>query len=162
MDVNWDLFIKDQYSEPFYQNQNPGESCIIHYIKQASHTLMDLTGAPPSTWYYACVYITEVHNRTADLHLPGCITPYQMRHGITPDISAYLQYTFWEAVLYLDSEESWPRTKERPGHWVGVAHNIGDSLTFYILMLVNNHRFLFLRIDEGTHMVFCVLKRLAT
>jgi hypothetical protein len=52
--------------------------------------------------------------------------------GVTPDISAYLQFTFWEAILFLDSEESWPHTKEHPGRWLGVAHNIGDALTYWI------------------------------
>ena len=52
--------------------------------------------------------------------------------GSTVDISAFLQFTFWQRVLYLDHEEPWPHSKERPGYWVGVAHNIGDALTYWI------------------------------
>ena len=51
---------------------------------------------------------------------------------MTADISAFLQFCFWERVLYLDHEESWPRSHERPGYWLGVAHNIGDALTYWI------------------------------
>ena len=55
-----------------------------------------------------------------------------MRHGITPDISAYLQFQFWKPILYLDVEESWPNTKKRAAHWLGVCLNIGDALTYYV------------------------------
>ena len=87
--------------------------------------------APPdAAWYLAVKYLADVHNITYDTTL-GC-TPYEKRHGITPDISAYLQHTFWEPIVYLDHEETWPTTKERAGRWVGIAHNIGDTLTYWI------------------------------
>src|SRR5688500_15443933 len=59
--------------------------------------------------------------------------PLQYKTGVTPDISVLLQFTFWQPILYLDHEEVWPSSKERAGRWVGVAHNIGDSLTYWIL-----------------------------
>ncbi|HEY9710848.1 MAG TPA: reverse transcriptase domain-containing protein, partial [Oculatellaceae cyanobacterium] len=49
------------------------------------------------------------------------------------DISAYLLFTFWQLILYLDHEAEWPASKERSGHWIGVANGIGDALTFWIL-----------------------------
>ena len=59
--------------------------------------------------------------------------PRQYRTGITPDISPWLQFTFWQPILYLDSEDCWPASKERSGFWLGVAENIGDFLTYWIL-----------------------------
>jgi len=35
--------------------------------------------------------------------------------------------------LFLDTEESWPATREHPGRWLGVAHNVGDELTYWVL-----------------------------
>ena len=61
------------------------------------------------------------------------MTSLQYKTGVTPDISVYLQFTFWQPILYLDHESNWPSSKERSGRWVGVAHNIGDALTFWIL-----------------------------
>ncbi len=61
------------------------------------------------------------------------MTPKQRRHCILPGISAYLQHAFRDPILYLDHEETWPNTKERPGRWLGVAYNIGDCLTYWIL-----------------------------
>ena len=56
---------------------------MIRYLKQATHTLLDHTGAPDSAWYHACVYICEVYNHTADMILKDGMTPYQMHHGVT-------------------------------------------------------------------------------
>ena len=61
------------------------------------------------------------------------MTPLQYATGVTPDISAFLQFTFWQPILYLDHKAVWPASKECSGHWLGVAHNIGDSLTYWIL-----------------------------
>ena len=58
-----------------------------------------------------------------------------MRHGVTPDISAYILFTFWEKILYLDNEQSYPNSKEVPGYFLGVAKHSGDALTFNILTL---------------------------
>ncbi len=132
-EIQREFCIKDQWSEPHYQNQNPVEGCAIRLLKQQSHVLMDRTGAPPPTWYFAVTYLSEIHNLCSDPALPGEIPPYQFRHGHTLDISAYLLFQFWSRVLYLDPESTWPNTKERSGRWLGVAHNIGDPLTFWIL-----------------------------
>src|SRR5688572_22243515 len=61
------------------------------------------------------------------------MTPIQYRKGVTPDISAFLQFTFWQPILYLDHESHWPESKERSARWVGMAHSIGDALTFWVL-----------------------------
>ena len=61
------------------------------------------------------------------------MTPLQYQKGVTPDISSYLQFTFWQPVLYLDHEAEWPSSKERSGRWIGIAQSIGDMLTFWIL-----------------------------
>jgi len=51
---------------------------------------------------------------------------------MTPDISAYWQHSFWEPIVYLDHKKTWPTTRERASRWVGIAHNIGDTLTYWI------------------------------
>ena len=40
--------------------------------------------------------------------------------------------TFWQPILYLDNETTWPSSYERSGYWLGVADNIGDLLTYWI------------------------------
>ena len=61
------------------------------------------------------------------------MTPLQYKHRVTPDISEFLQFTFWQPILYLDHESKWPASRERSARWDGVAHGIGDALTFWVL-----------------------------
>ena len=58
--------------------------------------------------------------------------PRQYRTGVTPDISAFLQFKLWDCILYLDPEAPWPFFNERTAYWVGVTENIGDALTYWI------------------------------
>jgi hypothetical protein len=53
--------------------------------------------------------------------------------GTTPNISGLLLFTFFEKVYYLDAESPFPESKEKPGWFVGVAENIGDAMTFWVL-----------------------------
>jgi hypothetical protein len=133
MDINREFMIKDQLTEPYHPQQNPVETNAIRYLKGQIHILLDITGAPDSAWYMAAKYIADINNICLDASLPNRITPLQYQKGVTPDISAYLQFTFWQPVLYLDHEAIWPSSKERSGRWVGTAHGIGDLLTFWIL-----------------------------
>ena len=61
------------------------------------------------------------------------MSPEQVATGITPDVSAYLDFTFYDPVYYYDEAESFPSTKERLGRWLGPTVNCGDAMTFYIL-----------------------------
>jgi hypothetical protein len=137
--IQRNLLVQDQFSEPHHQHQNPVEGGAIKWLKAASHRLLDRTGAPDSAWYLALKYLADIHNISYDRTIG--MTPYQKRHGRTPDISAYLQHTFWSPILYYDHEETWPATKERTGRWVGVAKNVGDCLTYWI-------------VDEQTHQLY--------
>ena len=58
-------------------------------------------------------------------------TPISVRHGYTPDISAFLQFQFWEKV-YFKVDEKAPNPKEAPGYWIGVSEYVGDAMTFVI------------------------------
>jgi hypothetical protein len=73
-----------------------------------------------------------VNNWTADRTLRWKC-PHTKRDGVYPDISALLSFHFYEPVYYLDVEEPTPLSKEKAGYWLGVAHNVGDALTYHIL-----------------------------
>ena len=93
---------------------------------------MNISGAPNYVWPHCMIWIADIHNITAKEAL-SYRTPYESRHGVTPDISAYLLFTFWEKILYLDTETTFPNSKELPGYFLGVAKSSGDALTFLIL-----------------------------
>ena len=79
--------------------------------------------------------------RVDDVEVLDVTPPAQSGETITDEFLVLLsQYasvydvpSFKEFVLYLDVEAKFPKSKERPGYWLGVAHNIGDALTFWVL-----------------------------
>ena len=107
------------------------ESGAIKWLKSQTHALLDRTDAPASAWFFAAEYLASIWNRT--WHPAIKMTPHQARHGVPPDISPYLQFSFWEPVLHLDHESTFPHTKERSGRWVGVSHHVGDIMTYKII-----------------------------
>ncbi len=64
--------------------------------------------------------------------------PWEIATGETSDISACLEFTLRQKVLYHSYDESFPDSRELPGHFLGVSKNCGDALTFYILTKNNN------------------------
>jgi hypothetical protein len=93
---------------------------------------MDRRSAPPKTWLLCSEYLADVHNIASDESLRWQV-PFTIRHGETPDISALFHYQFCEKIYYFDPGETFPKSKEKPGYWVGVAKNVGDALTYKIL-----------------------------
>ena len=47
IDFNREFLVKDEFSEPYNQQQNVVESGGIRWLKSAIHVLLDMTGAPP-------------------------------------------------------------------------------------------------------------------
>jgi hypothetical protein len=125
-----EFMIKDGQSEAHHQHQNPVERGAALWFKSDVPVLLDRTGAPDSAWELAGEYLCLVNKHCWREQLG--MTPIQKRTGVTPDISALLQFSFWERVLFLDHEASFPSSRERSGYWCGIAENVGDALTFKI------------------------------
>jgi len=93
-EINREFMIKDQYTEPYHPQQNPVESNAIRYLKGKVHILLDRTGAPDTAWYFAAVYIADIHNICSGPSLPDEMTPLQYRQGVTPDIFGFFAVYF--------------------------------------------------------------------
>ena len=119
-------------SEPKHQHQNFAEN-RIRTLKDTSNRIMDWTGAPGYTWLLCLIYVATLLNHLANANL-GDFTPLAAMYGVTPDISAYLNFYFNQPVLYA-IDNKWPsESPEKSGRWMGVVHNVGDALTYKILM----------------------------
>ena len=79
------------HSEP-YQNQNPSE---WHYrtIKAWTNTILNRTGAPVNCWLLCMSHVCYLLNHISCESLKGQI-PLTKLHGVTPDISILMMYTF--------------------------------------------------------------------
>jgi hypothetical protein len=118
-------------SEPEHQQQNFAEN-RIRTLKDTSNRIMERTGAPGCTWLLCLVYVASLLNHLANSNLGG-MPPLTKMYGVTIDISAYLNFYFYQPVLYA-VDNKWPsESTEKAGRWVGVAHNVGDALTYKIL-----------------------------
>ena len=125
--------IHDFQSEPDHQNQNTAER-HIQRLKDGTNRVLDRSGAPAHTWLLAMTYIAFLLNHMALDSLDGR-TPFEVLMGITPDISAFLVFYFYQPVYYaVHNKPSFPeKPKERLGYWVGIAENVGDAMCWKIL-----------------------------
>jgi hypothetical protein len=72
-------------------------------------------------------------NYTANASIGNNI-PMQVLTGTTPDISAFLQFDFYEPVYYKTEESHFPSmSTEKSGHFAGISEHVGHALTFMIL-----------------------------
>ena len=125
-----EYLIKDEFSEVNNQQQNVVETGGIRWLKSATHVLLDMTNAPAFAWFLAVLYLADIHNITWNKEQQSI--PATARDGITCDISKFLQFIFWERVLYLDHTCSFPDSNERAGYFCGCSPNVGDELTYRV------------------------------
>jgi len=99
---------------------------------------MDRTGCPASLWLLCLLYCCAVLNSVAH-EKPHWHTPLEALTGHTPDISALLQFSFWQPVYFAQDTKFPSDSPERLGHWVGIADNVGDALTYNIITDDKDH-----------------------
>jgi hypothetical protein len=125
------LHIDAWQSEPHQQHQNPAER---HYqnIKRVCNTILDRSGAPPSTWLLCLMYVCFLLNNTWCEAISA--VPLRMSTGSTNDISPLLAFHFWEPVYYKLDDSDFPSdSREKRGHFVGISESVGHAMTFKIL-----------------------------
>ena len=127
------FWIKGSQSEPYSPWQVRAE-LYIREIKGAVWHAMSKTSAPKCLRDYCTKYQCKLRNLKAHPHfkLQGR-TPYECVVGRTPDISEYLDYQWYKTVWYRDHDVNFPEDKRKLGKWLGVAHNVGQALCYYIL-----------------------------
>jgi len=98
-----------EFTEPLHPQQNPAELWAAKWLKCNSRILRQWTGAPENTWLYTCQYMADIHNVTSDKTLDWK-TPWEKQCMETPNISAYLQFQFYERIYYLYPTNKFPST----------------------------------------------------
>ena len=91
IDLNRKMMVKDTWSEQGHSNQNTVKALGVKPLKTGTEQLMNRTGAPSAAWLWAQKYIADINNHCATL-FHGWKTLISVRHGYTPDISAFLQF----------------------------------------------------------------------
>ena len=83
-------------------------------------------------WLLCLLYVVYLQNHLAVESL-GWKTPLEVATGQQPDVSALLQFRWWEPVYYSAPRTFPDESREKLGRWVGVAETQGDALTYLIL-----------------------------
>ena len=65
-DINRDLVIRDEFTEPHHPQQNPVEGGAIKFLKSRATMLMDRTNTPKKLWFLCHKYLADVHNVCAN------------------------------------------------------------------------------------------------
>src|SRR5688500_5934788 len=72
-------------------------------------------------------------NLTANASI-GYNIPMQVLTGVTPDISPFLQFDWYEPIYYKTEESHFlSMSNEKSGRFIGVSEHVGHTLTFMIL-----------------------------
>ena len=86
---------------------------------------------PTRLWDYGMQWAADVmsmtHTSAGDIN--GCI-PLAKVTGETPDISQYLDFSFYDRIWYKDNAGLGPQL---PGRWLGVADSHGNLMCYHIL-----------------------------
>ncbi len=123
--------IKDFQCEPHHQHQNFAERKIGD-TKRLTDAIMDRTGTKATYWLLCLLYVVYLMNHLASDVLCG-LTPIEVATGQRPDISALLQFRWFEPVLYSVDHTFAADSPESSGRGVGIADTQGDALTYLIL-----------------------------
>ena len=131
--VNRKYCIRTGYTVPYQQQQNYAENRGGNF-KFAVCKLMHLTPhAPREYWCYAASFLDKVRRILSKPGLNGKSATERV-HGYTVDISRF-RFPWFSPVWYFDPTGSadFPHDRMKPGFFLDVAENTGDSFSYVIL-----------------------------
>jgi predicted hotdog family 3-hydroxylacyl-ACP dehydratase len=125
--------IKPTTTEPYSEWQNRAEAAVRE-IKRGLKRTMQRTRTPKRLWDYCGEWVAAVRRLTAH-DLPGLDgrVPDEVVKGNTPDIAEYAQFDWYQYVWCHDPAVQFPNDQRRLARWIGVAHSVGNPMTFWVL-----------------------------
>jgi hypothetical protein len=122
--------IQQHVSEPNLHNQSPAER-VVREVRRKLYRVMFRRNLSKIFWDYGMRWVCEVMSRTHTRpQRIDCGIPLEKVTGETVDISNYLDFGFYDYVVYRDNAGL---SESKIGRWLGVAKNVGTMMTFYVL-----------------------------
>lgn len=122
--------ILSHISEKERPNQNPAEGGI-RQLKIKLYRAMQKRNVPKRLWDFGLKWVSEIGNLTVNSSkYSGGRTPLECITGETPDISEYVDFTFYDYVVYRHNAGL---GESNLGRWLGVSHKIGNLMSYWIL-----------------------------
>ncbi len=125
--------IKQRLTEPYSGWQNRAEAAIRE-VKRGIRKATQRARSPNRLWDYCGEWVAAIRRLTAhDIHSLHDRVPCEAVEGNTPDISEYAQFDWYQYVWYHDPSVQFLQDPKKIGRWIGVAHDVGSPMTFWIL-----------------------------
>lgn len=111
-------------------NENPAEGGIRE-LKTKLYRAIHRRKVPKRLWDYALKWVSEIGNRTVNSsRYSKERTPIECVTGETPDISEYIDFGFYDYVVFRSNAGL---GESSIGRWLGVSHSIGKLMSYWIL-----------------------------
>ena len=122
--------IRGKCGEPYRPNQNPAEG-VIRELRKKWYRTMFKTNCPRRLWCFGLEYEAKILQRTASHagNLKGR-TPLEKVVGETPDISEYMDFGFYDWVVFKQDAGIGEAILAR---FLGVATGVGSLMSYWIL-----------------------------
>ena len=122
-------------TEPHRHNQSKVEG-VVQEIRKPWFRVMLKKKVPKQLWDYGIKWVCEVMQCTASTS--GDLsrrTSLEQLTGETPEISEYLDFTFYDWCWYNDNAGL---GEMKLGRWLGVSHCVGSLMSYWILTQKRN------------------------
>ena len=124
--------IKYNMSSPRRPEQNPAEGGIRE-LKRRWYRIMQKRNVPKRLWDYGLVWVSETGNLTVSgSRYAQALTGLEIITGEIPDISEYVDFSFYDWVTYRANTGLGELSL---GRWLGVSHKIGQLMSYWILTI---------------------------
>ena len=88
---------------------------------------------PPRLWDFGIVWICEITNITVlSSRYAAGRTPLEIITGETPDISEYIDFSFYDWISYRSNAGLGEESLEC---WLGISHKVGQLMSYWILTI---------------------------
>ena len=118
--------IQMHYAEEGRKNQNQHTEREIGILKTRWKNRMAAKGVPSRLWDYGLVYESEILSRIS--RAPNERSGIEQLTGETPDISEWLDFSFYDLVWYHVASNNTSTDPRQLGRWLGVSHRVGSAL----------------------------------
>ena len=126
------LKVRLKRAEVGRSNQNFAAEREIGELKKRWRNRMVSKKVPTRLWDYGLIYEAGILNRIPRGGKGR--TGYEMITGETPDISEWLDFSFYDQVwCYEHKKIEMDSTGKRLARWLGVAHRVGSDLCYWLL-----------------------------
>lgn len=118
--------------EAYMHNQNRAEAAIRE-IRRMYRKAMRATNAPHVLWDHCIQLMAEIRSHTAldILQLQGDV-PTAVLTGDTPDISHLCEFSWYDPVWYIDTND--PMQNKKLARYLGPSHDVGQAMASKIFL----------------------------